>query len=102
VSHMHYYAFGLPLVAGLWLQGLANRPGQIWPGWQSTAPLAVWAIATAIPLFDGAMCEALRHRGLGVVASLGLLAVGVARLGWNTQVVEKLVLIPFLARRQAA
>jgi len=32
VSHMHYYAYGLPLACGLYLRGLAVNPAGISPG----------------------------------------------------------------------
>jgi hypothetical protein len=102
VSHMHYYAFGLPLAAGLWLKGLSERPGEVWPGWKSAGPLIAWGIATALPLLDGALFETLRHRGFGPAVSVGLIEVGIARLG-QTKAVEEPALLPFpAADRRAA
>ncbi|HEY2787264.1 MAG TPA: glycosyltransferase family 87 protein [Fimbriiglobus sp.] len=95
VSHMHYYAFGLPLVAGLWLKGLAGRPGEVWPGWRAAAPLIGWGVATALPLLDGHIFEALRHRGFGPVASVLLFAVGTARLGQTVVPEAAPVFLPF-------
>ena len=104
VSHMHYYAFGLPLVAGLWLKGLAARPGEVWPGWRSTGPIIAWGIATAFPLLDGSVFEALRHRGFGPFASVLLFAVGTARLGRPVIAAEEPVRLPLVntPRRLAA
>ena len=75
VSHMHYYAYGMPLVAGLWLRGLAETPGAVVPSWRFTVPLVVWGLATATPLFPGETFEFLRQRGLGQLATVGLCAV---------------------------
>lgn len=104
VSHMHYYAFGLPLAAGLWLKGLAARPGQVRPDWRSVVPLAAWGVATALPLLDGAVFEALRHRGFGTLASVLLIAYGTGRLGVPAAAEPAPVLLPFptLRRRAAA
>ncbi|MBI3702224.1 MAG: DUF2029 domain-containing protein [Afipia sp.] len=79
VSHMHYYAFGVVLVAGLWLRGLSEVNG-IWPGWRVVLPLAIWGIGTALPLFPGPIFEALRHRGLGAACSIMLWAVAMMAL----------------------
>jgi hypothetical protein len=64
-----------------------------------------WGVATALPLLDGAVFEALRHRGFGPAASLGLFGVGVARLGRAGVAAETPVLLPFpssAAERRAA
>ncbi|MGL4424292.1 MAG: glycosyltransferase family 87 protein, partial [Gemmataceae bacterium] len=74
VSHMHYYAYGLPLVAVLWCRGLAEEPSRILPTARVLGPLLFWGVATAVPLFPGPMCEWLRERGLGLVASGVLVA----------------------------
>ncbi|HTK78794.1 MAG TPA: glycosyltransferase family 87 protein [Gemmataceae bacterium] len=104
VSHMHYYAFGLPLVAGLWLKGLADKPGEVWPGWRATLPLAAWGIATALPLMDGPVFELLRHRGFGPAASVVLITVGVGRLGRPAGALESTgrILLPADIHRRAA
>lgn len=73
MSHMHYYALGLPLLAGLWLRGLAERPGRVFPGWAVLAPLVLWGVGTALPLLPGELFELLRQRGLGLSASLMLM-----------------------------
>jgi hypothetical protein len=101
VSHMHYYAFGLPLVAGLWHKGLANRPGTVWPGWRAAGPIVGWGVATALPLLDGPVFEAFRHRGFGPAASILLIAVGTARLG-RSAAVEEPVRLPFPPDRRRA
>ncbi|CAN5460485.1 hypothetical protein BH11PLA2_BH11PLA2_49910 [soil metagenome] len=76
MSHMHYYAFGWPLVAGLWLKGLESRPGASFAGWGVLAPLMLWGVGTALPLFPGATFEMMRDRGMGLVASMVLWGVG--------------------------
>jgi hypothetical protein len=103
VSHMHYYAFGLPLVSGLWLKGLAARPGSAWPGWAVSAPVFAWGVATALPRLDGELAATLRHRGLGPLASLLLIGFGVRRMG-RPVTVDGPATIPFpeTARRRAA
>jgi hypothetical protein len=81
VSHMHYYCYGLPLVCGVWLKGLAERPGQIVPGPATVLAAVVWGVATALPLFPGVWAEILRQRGFGTVATLGLWVFGLTILG---------------------
>jgi alpha-1,2-mannosyltransferase len=78
VSHMHYYAFVLPLVCGLWLRGLAARPGAVSADRRTTAALAGWGILTAVPLFPGPVFDRLRECGLGPAATIALWAVGLA------------------------
>jgi hypothetical protein len=80
VSHMHYYAFVLPLVCGLWLRGLAARPGTISAGAGTTTALAAWGIITAVPLFPGPVFERLRESGLGAAATVGLWALGLTMI----------------------
>ncbi len=81
VSHMHYYAFGMPLVAGLWLKGLAARPGAAIADGRTLVVLWTWGLATGLPLFPGAAMELLRSGGCGTLASVGLVAFGLATLG---------------------
>jgi hypothetical protein len=76
VSHMHYYAFSLPLVAGLWLRSMAARPGAVVADARTTAVLVVWGVATALPLFPGGLFDRLREGGFGVAATVGLWAFG--------------------------
>ena len=80
VSHMHYYALPLPLVAGLWLGELARRPGNAVVGGPVVGALAAWGVLTALPLLPGQPFELLRDRGLGTFATVGLWAVGVRQL----------------------
>ena len=93
VSHMHYYAFVLPLGCGLGLRGLAARPGALTAGARTTAALAAWAVATAVPLFPGPVFDRLRESGVGAVATIGLWALGLATVARRpTAVAEPLPL----------
>jgi hypothetical protein len=80
VSHMHYYAFALPLAAGLWLRGLAARPGACSADPRTTLALAAWGVLTAVPLLPGPVFDRLRECGLGPAATVGLWAFGLAAL----------------------
>lgn len=75
VSHMHYYAFGLVLAAGLWLKGL-SQTGGIRPDWRATLPLVVWGIGTALPF-----TEIMPFEGEGVACSVVLWIAAIVRLG---------------------
>jgi len=81
VSHMHYYCYGLPLVCGVWLKGLAERPGRLVPDPATVLAAATWGAATALPLFPGDWAEVLRQHGFGTVATLGLWAYGLSVMG---------------------
>ena len=80
VSHMHYYAFALPLVAGLWLRGLSRRPGGLRADARTLAVLAGWGLLTAVPLFPGPVFDRLRECGLGPAATIALWAVALVAL----------------------
>ncbi|MBY0513181.1 MAG: DUF2029 domain-containing protein [Gemmataceae bacterium] len=81
VSHMHFYAFVLPLVAGLWLRGLALRPGEVSAPLKTTLAVAGWGVATALPLFPGVPFDQLRECGFGAAATVALWAVGLRAIG---------------------
>jgi hypothetical protein len=102
MSHMHYYAFGWPLAAGLWLKGQSQRPHSVFAPARIAVPLAVWAFATALPLLPGPSFELLRNHGLGVAATLALWAIGVRQLGEPHDAVmvvdEPLASVPELRR----
>jgi alpha-1,2-mannosyltransferase len=74
VSHMHYYAFLLPLVCGLWLKGIAGDSARVLPVRECLLPLVFWGILTSVPLFPGPEFLFLRQRGLGAAATAGLWA----------------------------
>jgi hypothetical protein len=80
VSHMHYYALGYPLAAGLWLKGMLDRRDALFPGWRVAGPLVLWAVGTALPLFPGLTFDYLRYHGLGLVSSLTLWAITFVQL----------------------
>lgn len=73
VSHMHYYAYALPLVCGIWLKGMQASPSRRIPNGVGLGTLIAWGILTAIPLFDGAFAEGLRAYGGGLFATYLLL-----------------------------
>jgi hypothetical protein len=81
VSHMHYYAMALLLVAGLWLRGLAARPGSHVADPLTTGALAAWGALTALPLLPGPAFDQLREGGFATAATVGLWALGVWTLG---------------------
>lgn len=85
VSHMHYYALAFPLVSGLWLKGLLERPSPIAAGPGTFLVLVTWGILTAVPLLPGEACERLREAGLGTLASVGLWAFGLGRMGGRVE-----------------
>jgi hypothetical protein len=80
VSHMHYYVLALPLVAGLWLKGLAARPGRLSAGGRTVAVLAGWGAVTAAALLPFSFAVWLREMGPTVLATLALWAVGLAEV----------------------
>lgn len=80
-SHMHYYSYSLPLVAGLVADGLRRRPGAAVPTPSVLCGLTAWAALTTVPLFDTwSTALALRDFGLAVAANVGLWAWGIVRL----------------------
>jgi alpha-1,2-mannosyltransferase len=81
VSHMHYYAMVLPLVAGLWLRGMAARPGSHRADPLTTAALTAWGALTALPLLPGPTFDRLREAGFGTAATVGLWAFAVWTIG---------------------
>lgn len=86
VSHMHYYAYLLPLVAGLWYRG-----GRI-----THTVLIGWAIATCLPLFPGPIFDRLRECGLGGAATLILWVVGIQAIAQS----KRTVLIRFIEKQR--
>lgn len=78
VSHMHYYAFALPLVCGVWLKGMQDRPDRAAPAGMAFVALIFWGIATAIPLFDLPLFAAFRNYGAGLASTHVLLRAALA------------------------
>jgi alpha-1,2-mannosyltransferase len=73
VSHMHYYAYGVPLVCGVWLRNMREHPTRIVPTAGVLTVLVAWGLATALPLFPGRVFDQLRGGGWGAFASVVLL-----------------------------
>ena len=79
VSHMHYYALGLPLVAGLWLQGLRDRPGRLTCDPVTLTLLIGWGVIVVVMLLPHDAPTAMREFGTGPTASLMLWGYGLTR-----------------------
>lgn len=88
VSHMHYYAMAMPLVCGLWLRGMAKRPGGIGTDSLTLAVLVAWGVSTALPLFPWEFTSFLRQAGAGVFATVGLWAFALATIARRAEVVQ--------------
>jgi alpha-1,2-mannosyltransferase len=80
VSHMHYYAYSLPLVCGLWLKSQSEHEGRVFADPRTFRVLAVWGLATATPLLPGELADACRAFGFGQFASLGMLVYASCQL----------------------
>jgi alpha-1,2-mannosyltransferase len=80
VSHIHHYAMALPAICGLWLKGLADRPGAAWPAPWVSIPLLMWCVGTGLPLFPGREFVQMREFGLGTSATVILWFAGVCTL----------------------
>jgi alpha-1,2-mannosyltransferase len=80
VSHAHHYAMALPAISGLWLKGLADRPGSAWPKPWVLVPLLMWCVGTGLPLFPGRVFTQMREFGLGTITTMIVWLVGVAEL----------------------
>ena len=78
VSHMHYYAFSLPLVAGLWLNGLAEN--SIWPDRATAIVLIGWGLVILTSFLPIPYWKGLRPFGSCSAATLLLWAYGVGVL----------------------
>jgi hypothetical protein len=77
-SHLHFYAFALPLVAGLAAVDLARHPDRAVPTPWVLAGLWAWGVGTTIPVLEKwDLACVLRDYGLGVVATVGLWGWGV-------------------------
>jgi hypothetical protein len=79
VSHTHYYALGLPIAAGLWLQGLRDHPGRVRCDRPTAVMLAGWGVLTAVMLLPYELPTLLRMNGAGPAASVALWAFGLRR-----------------------
>jgi hypothetical protein len=80
VSHVHHYAMALPAVSALWLKGLADRPGAVWPGPRVLLPLLAWCVGTGVPLLPGETFLQMREYGAGTFTTVLVWLVGVLTL----------------------
>jgi hypothetical protein len=80
VSHVHHYAMALPAICGLWLKGLADRPGHAWPSKRVSIPLILWCVGTGLPLFPGELFLQMREFGLGTGSTVVVWLSGVIAL----------------------
>jgi hypothetical protein len=85
VSHVHHYAMALPAISGLWLKGLADRPGYAWPKPWVLVPLLMWCVGTGLPLFPGRVFTQMREFGLGTGTTMIVWMVGVAVLALESR-----------------
>jgi len=85
VSHVHHYAMVLPAICGLWLKGLADRPGAAWPAPWVLIPLLIWCVGTGLPLFPGTVFVQMREFGIGTSATVILWFAGVCTLAFHGQ-----------------
>ena len=79
VSHLHYQAFALPLVAGLWLTAMAERPGRLAPGGATMFVLASWGLVIGTSMLPIPTWKELRPFGTCTAATLMLWGYGVAQ-----------------------
>jgi hypothetical protein len=86
VSHLHYHAYSLPLVAGVWLKDLADRPGAVSPRRGTAQLLIAWAAITTLPALPLAPFEWSRTAGFGTAITIALMVVGLRRMGTSEPV----------------
>lgn len=80
VSHIHHFAMALPAISGLWLKGLADRPGAAWPSPWVSIPLFIWCMGTGLPLFPGQLFLHMREFGIGTAVTVIVWLSGVTTL----------------------
>jgi hypothetical protein len=80
VSHLHYQAFALPLVAGLWLTAVSERPGRMMPGGTPFFVLALWGLMIGTSMMPIPVWKGLRPFGTCTAATLLLWGYGVTYL----------------------
>ena len=80
-SHMHYYAYALPMILGLVAQDLRNRPGAAVPSRGLLIGLTAWTVCISVAMIDTAPeCVRLREVGLGVWPTVALWSYGLHRV----------------------
>ena len=80
VSHVHYYTMGLPLVAGLWLKSLSERPGRLVSSRETLIALIAWGTITTVILLPYEVTTIAREYGAGTVATVALWAFAMREL----------------------
>ena len=80
VSHVHYYTLGLPLVAGLWLKSLDERPGRLVSSRDTLIMLIGWGTITIAILLPYELTSIGREYGAGTVATVALWAFAMREL----------------------
>ena len=80
-SHMHYYVYAMPTIAGLVALDLRDRPGAALPSWGLIAVLSAWSACIVIAMLDtSSVCIRLREVGLGVWPTVVLWGYSMSRL----------------------
>ena len=87
VSHVHYFCYAYPLLAGLWIHSVAASPGRATPPPALLAGLVAWAALAGFLLLDNPAATVLRKCGGGLAATLALWGVALARLSraWRAE-----------------
>lgn len=76
-SHLHFYAFALPLVAAVVVADLRRHPARALPSWPVLTALSAWGVLTTLPLIE-TWSVACVWRDYG-----GAVAVTLALWGWG-------------------
>jgi len=83
VSHMHYYVFALPIVAGLWGRSLAQRPDAVLADRPTQFLLFGWGIVTGMALFPLSWLQEARSFGWCLIVTLGLWVYALGLVAWR-------------------
>ncbi len=75
ISHMHYYAFAVPLLSAVWLKEVSGNSERVIPCSFVMAVLITWAASTTFPLFDLSPAVDWRMHGVGLAGSYVLVRV---------------------------
>ncbi|MFO0937502.1 MAG: glycosyltransferase family 87 protein [Gemmataceae bacterium] len=100
VSHMHYYAFLFPLVAGLWLKGVSET--SIWPDRATMFVLIGWSLIILTSFLPIPFWKGLRPFGSCTAATLLLWAFGIGRLSFTSAKTKNAGLSPAFAKSLSA
>jgi hypothetical protein len=102
VSHVHHYAMALPAICGLWLKGLADRPGHAWPSPLISVSLFIWCVGTGLPLLPGRVFVQMREFGLGTGATVLIWGVSLSLLMLQGRAIQQRAVGDRDARRKPA